>query len=227
MFDYILFDLDGTLMDSSRGIFKAYDRVVSQFKLDVPRSDYPLMIGPPLREGFTKVLKVRGRQLDAAIRVYREAYVNEGIFEADIYPGVVELIKALCGAGKKTFVATSKPEALARRVLEHKGIATLFDFTGGAESGAEIETAPGEPPREIRSEKRDVIEYVLRANGVTDKGKCVLIGDRFYDVRGAHAAGIRCIGVLWGFGKRAELEEYGADWIFASPEGVRDFLLKG
>lgn len=216
MFKRILFDFDGTLMDTSRGVFNSFDRVVEHYKLNIPRSVYPLMIGPPLKESFTKILKLPESEIVPAMAVYRDYYARAGMFEADVYDGVVPLIKALRDAGLRTFVATSKPEVYANEILKRKGMLELFDFVGGADL-----------EEKIRVEKCDIIQYVLETDGNTNKDDCLLIGDRLYDVEGAHAAGIRAAGILWGFGTREEFERCGADYILETPEDVKAFLLDG
>lgn len=215
MFKRILFDFDGTLMDTSRGVFNSFDRVVEHYKLDIPRSVYPLMIGPPLKESFTKILKLPESEVAPAMAVYRDYYARAGMFEADVYDGVVPLIKALRTSGRRTFVATSKPEVYAKEILRRFGMLDLFDFVGGADL-----------EEKTRVEKCDIIRYVLEADGNTNKDDCLLIGDRLYDAEGAHAAGIRAAGILWGFGTREEFERCGADYILETPEDVRAFLLE-
>lgn len=216
MFDYILFDFDGTLMDTSKGVFNSFDKVVAHYGLKVDRAVYSTMIGPPLKESFSKTLKLPETEIQNAMQVYRNYYAEKGMFEAELYSGVVELIKNLRAAGKKIFVATSKPEVYASQILERKGILELFDFVGGSDL-----------EEKSRVEKCDVVKYVLKSNGISDeKEKCILIGDRHYDVDGAHSAGIKCAGILWGFGTKEEFEECGADFIFESPKNVEAFLIQ-
>ncbi len=214
MFDYILFDFDGTLMDTSKGVFNSFDKVVAHYGLNIDRAIYSTMIGPPLKESFSKTLGLPEAEIQNAMQIYRSYYAQDGMFEAEIYSGVVELIENLRAAGKKIFVATSKPEIYARQILERKEILGLFDFVGGSDL-----------EEKSRVEKCDVVKYVLQSNGISaQKEKCLLIGDRHYDVDGAHSAGIKCAGILWGFGTRKEFEECGADFIFESPEDAESFL---
>lgn len=214
MYDYILFDFDGTLMDTSRGVFASFDKVVEHYKLDIDRRIYNTMIGPPLLESFSKTLHLPDSEIRNAIAVYREYYVAEGMYQADVYPGVVDLIKKLKADGKMICTATSKPEIYARAILERKGMLDLFDFAGGADTD-----------EKSRVTKLDVVNYVLKTQNLEDKkDRCILIGDRHYDINGAHAAGIKCAGILWGFGDRKEFEENGADYILETPEEVYSWL---
>ena len=114
------------------------------------------------------------------------------------------------------FKTENKFESL-KKIIEKKGLAALFDFIGGSDIN-----------EKGRVTKEDVIKYVLEMQNLSGKeDECVLIGDRKFDVTGAHATGLKCAGILWGFGNRQELEEYGADWIFETPAEVEKFLLSG
>lgn len=101
MFDHIFFDFDGTIMDTSPGIYDSFDRVIAHYKLDYPRSEYDRMIGPPLRESFGNILNLPESEIRNAIKVYRDYYSTEGMYNARLYDGVVELIENLRKSGKK------------------------------------------------------------------------------------------------------------------------------
>ena len=216
MFDHIFFDFDGTIMDTSPGIYDSFDRVIAHYKLDYPRSEYARMIRPPLRESFGNILNLPESEIRNAIKVYRDYYSTEGMYNARLYDGVVELIENLRKSGKKIYTATSKPELFTRRILEKYELDHLFDFIGGSDL-----------EERGRVEKKDVVEYVVNTRKLSDnKEKCILIGDRKYDVVGAHEAGIKCAGILWGFGSREEFESCGADFILETPSDVETFLLQ-
>lgn len=215
-FDTILFDFDGTVFDTSPGVFNSFDYLLSHYKIDFPREKYSLMIGPPLTESFTNILHFPAEKADEAMAVYREYYGTKGLFECEVYPGIVDLVNILHEKGKKVFIATSKPEVYANSILERKGLKNLFDFVGGSDL-AEKE----------RVEKIDIINYVLESNGLTkegDKEKVLMVGDRKYDVKGAHAAGIKCCGILWGFGNRDEFNECRADFICETPSDILNLV---
>lgn len=215
MFKNILFDFDGTIMDTSPGIYDSFDRVVEHYKLDYPRSEYHRMIGPPIRDSFRDFLDFQEAEVEDAIKVYRDYYAVEGMYNGDIYTGIVPLITNLRKSGKKIFTATSKPEYYTKKIIERKGLLELFDFIGGSDIS-----------EKGRTSKQDVVEYVLETQNLSEKKEdCILIGDRKFDVIGAHAVGIKCAGILWGFGSREEFEKAEADWIFETPEDVEKFLL--
>ena len=214
-YQYVLFDFDGTIFDTSEGIYKAFDKVAEYYNLDVPdKSVYDTMIGPPLRESFSRVFKFSEEKLSEAMEVYRKYYSASGMFEVRAYDGIVPLIKSLREAGKIVCVATSKPEVFAKQILERQNMLDLFDFV----AGSDINEAK-------RVNKVDIIRHVLKSLDIEDKkDECVLIGDTRFDVAGAKAAGIDCIGILYGFGTRQELESYGANYIEETLQDVHNLL---
>ena len=124
------------------------------------------------------------------------------------------MLERLKNGGKRLMVATSKPEVYAVRILERFGIAPYFEIVGGAELDGS------------RDYKHEVIEYVLAKANITDRSRVLMIGDRRQDVLGAHKTGLKCMGILWGFGSIEELDEAGADYIAETPQQVTDLLLR-
>lgn len=213
-FEYFLFDFDGTIFDTSEGVFNSLEKVCVHYGLKNTRDDFSRMIGPPLSESFTTVFRLPESEIRDAINVYRDYYSKEGMFQCSLYPGVMEMIQSLKTKGKKVFIATSKPEIYTKQILEKKGLISFFDFVGGADF-----------EEKLRNEKVDVINYVLSENGLSgQKEKCLMVGDRNYDIRGAHKAGLKAAGILWGFGNRKEFEEAGADFIFENPKEIIKLL---
>ncbi len=214
-FTNILFDFDGTICDTSPGIFASMERVCTRYGLPFGHDTFVKMIGPSLEEGFAKFFRLPPSEIQNAVNIYRQYYSAEGMFICEPYPGIKELVTALRASGKRVFVATSKPEVYTKKIMEHKGLLNLFDFVGGSD----IE-------EKIRFNKADVINYVLSENSLSDKrDSALMIGDRFYDINGAHSAGLASMGVLWGFGDRTELEQSGADYICETVADVRKLLL--
>lgn len=206
----IFFDLDGTLTDSGEGIMNSGEYAFLQMGLPVPaRSALRKMVGPPLSVSFP-MLGVPQTLVDEAIRLYRLRY-NEGggKFENRVYDGIEACLMRLKDAGCKLFVATSKPEQLAREILEGFGLAPYFEYIAGASWDKSRET------------KDDVLRYLISVIGEPDGA--VMIGDTQYDVTGAHLRGLPCIGVTWGYGTRDELAA--ADAVVDSPEALLARLL--
>ena len=204
MYQYILFDLDGTLTDSGEGIINCATLALRHFGLPIPSyADMRTFVGPPLRDSFIR-FGVPADQADEAIRVYRSRYIPTGMFENTPYPGIRELLEKLRAEGYTLYVATSKPEEMSVTILEKFDLAKYFCRI----CGASIDSS--------RSTKDAVIAYLLESSGA--KEDMVMVGDTKYDILGAKAHGIPAIGVGWGYGKVEEMEEAGAAGIADSME---------
>jgi len=192
----ILFDLDGTLTDSGEGIMNCAILALEHFGLPIPsREEMRVFVGPPLHESFIKH-GVPADKAEEAIRVYRSRYIPIGAYENTPYPGIRELLEALKAEGHKLYVATSKPEAMSIKILEHFDLARYFDMI----CGATMDTS--------RSTKEAVIAYLLEQNGRSDN--MVMVGDTKFDILGAKEHGIPAIGVSWGYGKVEDMVAAGA-----------------
>lgn len=189
-FDTVLFDLDGTLVDSSEGITKsvAYALKKRGYGEYAPET-LKHFIGPPLREQFMTFCGVDITEGTALVEAYREYYGVTGIFECSLYDGIPELLDALTASGKALFVATSKPENFARMVIEHFALTEKFVYIGGARMD------------NTRTDKCEVIKYTLE-NVPKDMQlqKPVMVGDSPHDILGARKAGLLGIAVSYGFG---------------------------
>lgn len=192
----ILFDLDGTLTDSGEGIINCAIMTLEHYGLPVPsREEMRVFVGPPLTESFVK-FGVPEDKADEAIAIYRSRYIPIGAYENVPYPGICELLDTLQKDGYRLYVATSKPEAMSIKILEHFDMAKYFTRICGAATDRS------------RNTKEAVISYLLEETG--EAGNMVMVGDTIYDVIGAKALGIPCIGVSWGYGKTADMEAVGA-----------------
>ena len=208
----ILFDLDGTLTDSMEGVIRSAQYMQEKMGMRVWEfEELRFMVGPPLIESFTKEFGMELKKAEEGIEVFRERYSTIGLFENKVFPGIVEMLEVLKAKGKRMAVAASKKEDLAIQILEHFGIAKYMEVIGGdmREAG--------------RDNKAKVIDYVLETMEA-EKGDVIMVGDRKFDIEGAHAIGIPCIAVEWGYGDRAEFEAYGADYIVATTEDVADMF---
>ncbi len=211
----ILFDFDGTVMDTSEGIFNSFDYVMDFYGISNPGHEfYKRLIGPPLADSFTNFFGFSPEKAQEAVKKYREFYRPKGLYQVKVYEGVENLLRSLKADGKKLFVATSKPQIFAEDLLKKYKLHDLFDFVGGSEAN------------ENRGKKSEVIEYVLTENGITDRTSCIMVGDRMYDVKGATECNMDCLGIEWGFGSREELLDAGAVAVVPAPEDVLSFLEK-
>ena len=202
MFDYLFFDLDGTLTDPAQGITNSFIHALKYFGIEIP--SYEILctfIGPPLPETFKSQFGFDEQKVAEGVKIYREYFATKGLLENSVYPGIPELLAGLKAAGKKLVVATSKPEEYSIRIIEHFGLTQYF------------ENVCGSLMDESRSKKDEVIAYAIERNHISEKSKILMIGDRKHDILGAKKIGLKSCGVLFGYGSREELEEAGADFI--------------
>ncbi|MBO5048274.1 MAG: HAD-IA family hydrolase [Clostridia bacterium] len=209
MYDIILFDLDGTLIDSGLGITNSAMYALSKYDIHIEnRESLRSFIGPPLIDSFMNTYGFSEEKAREAIEVYREYYGAKGVFEITVYDGLEALLAKLKNAGKTIILATSKYEFYALQILENIGFAKYFDFAVGSNQDGS------------RGTKAEIISYILESQNITDKSKVVMIGDRKHDIIGAKTLGIDSIGVLYGFGDREELETHGATHIAKNAEEI-------
>lgn len=213
-YDTILFDLDGTLTDSSPGILNAVVYALQKMNRPVPnREDLFVFIGPPLSDTFTKCCGMTRDVAEEAIANYREYFGTRGLFENAVYEGAEALLARLQAAGKTLILATSKPEEFTLRILDHFGLSPYFSYVAGATMD------------DTRSKKSDVIAYALKSCPPADLSRTVMVGDRHHDIDGARGNGLDSIGVLYGYGDREELEAAGATYIAATIAELETLLL--
>lgn len=200
----VLFDLDGTLTDPAEGITRSVQYALEQRGRPVPDRETLLsFIGPPLLDSFREFCGMEPAEAEAAVRCYRAYFSRKGIWENRVYPGIPEMLCFLKEQGRTLILATSKPAVFAGKILERFELAPYFSLL----SGSELDGA--------RSRKDEVVAWALEQAGLSPE-EAVMVGDREFDVRGAAACGVPCIGVLYGYGGRKELEQAGAAALAAS-----------
>ena len=210
MFENILFDLDGTLTDPGEGITNSVKYALNKRGITVSdKTKLYSFIGPPLKDSFEQYYGLSPDEALDAVDDFREYFRPQGIFENYLYDGIREMLESLKGKGKRLIIATSKPEEFAKQILERFDLLRYFDFVAGATMDSN------------RICKADVIRYALESCDICNLDTCIMIGDREHDVIGSAENGIKCIGVLWGYGNRDELLSAGCDYI---AERVDDIL---
>ena len=209
-FEAVLFDFDGTLADTGKGIGKCVDYAAAYFGLPALKDDERKgFVGPPLYESFKKYFHLEtDEEIMTAIDKYRECYNKGAMYDLEIYPGIRELLRELKCKGFKICVASSKPAPFVNSILEKLGLTGAFDIISCPSSD------------KIKKTKYELITEAVNALGVS-KDKTVMVGDRHFDIDGAKAAGVKSIGVLYGYGTRDELMQAGADSIAESVSAVR------
>ena len=190
---YLLFDLDGTLTDPGLGITNSVMYALEKFKIHpMNREELYPYIGPPLTYSFQEYHGLSPEQAEQAVTFYRERFSVKGLFENEVYAGIPELLAQLQQSGITLIIATSKPEEFTHQILEHFDLACYFTFVGG------------NTLQESRPTKGAVIEYILEKYPSISSENAIMIGDRYFDVEGAHSSNLPAIGVLYGYGDRAQ-----------------------
>ena len=216
MYQYLLFDLDGTLTDPKEGITKSVQHALRHFGIEVEDPDtLTPYIGPPLIPSFMEFHGLSREQAEEALMVYRERFSTVGLFENEVLEGVPEMLRSLKEKRRLVAVASSKPEEYVRRILDHFDLLQFFDEVVGASMD------------EKRSAKKDIIEEALLRMGKASGDKSILmIGDRKHDVEGARLCNLDSLGVYTGFAPEGELEEAGATYVFHTIGEMAAFLLQ-
>lgn len=213
-YDVILFDMDGTLTDSSPGIINSIVYALKKYNIRVENTDgLRRFLGPPLHESFRDFYGFDEEKSMQAVMFYREYFSTKGLLENAVYDGIPELLKVLKDNGKRLIVATSKPQEFTDRIMDNFDLRKYFEFVAGSNMDG------------TRSKKAEVIEYALHSCKVMDKSKAVMIGDRKHDVLGAKAVGVDSIGVEYGYGDYDELSVAGATYIVKTVAGLREMLI--
>jgi phosphoglycolate phosphatase len=209
----VLFDLDGTLTLPEEGITRGAQLALAAVGIEVAdRSTLASLIGPPFRDWAAGTWGLGGPELALVTSTYRSYMTEEGIYQNELFPGIVDVLAGCTAAGMTLAVATSKPDFLAERIIDHFALTPWFAVIGGS-------SADGS-----RRSKGDVIAHTLERLGGVAGPETLMVGDREHDVHGAREVGLGCIGVLWGYGSRDELESAGAVSVVPGPTELSDEL---
>ena len=205
-FDAVLFDFDGTVADTGEGVFLCVRYAIDAHGLEQPSDgDIRKFIGPPMIVSYhTLYPQLSDDEVQSLMQSYREKYAEVGLYKYKLYDGITELLKKLNENGIKTAVASSKPQEALENIIKVSGIDKYFDCIVGADRNY------------TDSDKATIVEEAIKRTGVTDKSRVLMVGDRKYDIVGAHKAGIACAAVLFGYGSQEEFDEYRADYVVNS-----------
>ncbi len=226
MFRFVLFDLDGTLTDPKEGICKCVQYALKAQNIDEPDLDkLEPFIGPPLKNSFMEFYGMDEKAAEAAVKKYRERFSTIGLYENELYPGMEELLQSLKSHGIKLAIASSKPKEFVDRILKHFQIEDYFDVVCGSEkNGKKVEKV--DVMREAISKLFHVREETVaeKNSKIIPFDEILMVGDRKFDVEGAKAFGIRCVGVSYGYAAEGELEDAGADFVTDELEAVHQYI---
>ena len=211
MIKYILFDLDGTLTNPKEGITKCVQYALKYFGIERECDELISFIGPPLKEQFMQYASLTAEEAVKAVEIYRERFAPIGIFENEIYDGILSMLESLKNQGKTLAIATSKPTVFAEKISHKYGIEPYLALLEGSELDGR------------NTDKALVIKNAMEKLGAT-KENTIMVGDREHDVIGARKNGIDCIGVSYGYAKDGEIEESGALKIAHTPNELLKIL---
>ena len=213
MYKYVLFDLDGTLTDSKEGILNSVAYALEKMGISSEgRLDPHVIVGPPLLDTFEGYYGFEPEKARQAYAFFQERYSTIGKFENRAFEGIVPLLKKLREKGIRSFVATSKPQVHAEAICEKFGLAPYLEAIAGPAVGG-------------TDTKADVMKRILKGIGSFEKGEAVMVGDRKFDIIGAHELGLPVIYAVYGYGNPAERKEYGPDYIAETVEDLGALLL--
>lgn len=209
----LLFDLDGTLIDSYPGIYACFKYALTKMGGEIPPDDFlKKCLGPPLDYSFKNFFKMNDEDTAIGVKLYRERYRVKGVYEYEPMAGAVECLEKLKKDGFNILLATSKPEPFARTILEGMGAAKYFSVICGSDFDVTLKN------------KTDVINEAIRRGNIL-RGESCMIGDRSYDMVGAKNCSLYAVGIRIGYAEEGELENSGADLIVNDFDDLEEKLV--
>lgn len=211
---YILFDLDGTLTDPKEGITKSFQYALEKMGIIEENLEaLEKVIGPPLKDSFIEFYGMQEEKALEAVAKYRERFETIGLYENEIFDGIKEMLERLQKEGFLMAIASSKPTVFVERICEHFEIKQYFHHIIGSFLDGR------------RVQKEEVVEEAIRQFSEKDLQKIIMVGDRKFDISGAHEMGLKAIGVTFGYGGREELKAVNADYIVDTVEELERLLM--
>jgi phosphoglycolate phosphatase len=212
-FTHLIFDLDGTLINSKIGLHNSLNYMLEQMNIDLDSVGIiDQLIGPPIQDGLKKALGFDDKQVELGVKLFREYYSQQGLYEGELYPGVLELLEELFQQGKQLYVATSKRDEFAHEVLRSFELDRyLIDVQGAGDGG--------------RHTKAELITTLMDRNQILSSGQVVMIGDTKFDLIGGQANEISTIAVGYGFGNSEELQDLNPTYFVEEVEDLYELLV--
>jgi len=213
MYNYICFDLDGTLTMSEFGVTRAVEYALNKMGIEEPDKKKLLrFIGPPLYVSFPEFYGLNEEETETAIEHFRYIYDNEGYKESPLYDGIEDVLSALKEKGRHILIVTSKPLPMAEKVSENTGLDKY------------VETIIGPDGETKDASKANLLRKAIAYADTDDLSNFIMIGDRCFDIDGANEVGIDSIGAIYGYGTREELVKAGATYLAETPKDILSFL---
>lgn len=216
-YKYVLFDLDGTISESAGGIRKSLEHAITALGKPLPNlDDYTLYIGPPLIDTFRNVCHFSEEDSQKGVELYRSFYDEKGKHINNLYDGIKDVLLKLKENGAKIAVCSSKYEKFAEEIVKNLGVSDCFDAVCGS-------TLDGS-----RKDKKDLIPYAVKSLGGdfnSEKENTVMLGDTYFDARGARQCGVDFIGVEYGYGSIQAMKDEGAEVFAKTPADLLPLLI--
>lgn len=210
----LLFDLDGTLTDPKEGIMNSIHYALKRKGIvEKHPEELSTFIGPPLHLSFQNRYALETAEAFEMLRIFREYFAEKGIFENTIYPGIPELLKSLKKQNKIISLATAKPTHFAKQVIEHFRISQFVDHI----SGANLDGS--------RTDKKEIVAYAKELTGNSSNENYLMIGDREYDIMGAHFNNIKACWVSYGYGIESIVEKEKPEYVCNTVSELSDLLI--
>lgn len=209
---YALFDFDGTVADTKRGILHAADYALRHYGIEADEKSLMRFVGPTLWYSFETFFGFSPSDADEAVRLYREYYSERGIYEAELYEGTKETLSRLRDSGVICAIGSSKNEIFVHRALEHFGVADMFDAVIGS------------TPEGVHSSKYELIGLLAERLGIEDMSRCVYTGDSRSDYDGARERGMDFIAAVYDRDP-SEFELCDVRWYARSMAQLGDIIL--
>ncbi len=212
-FTHIIFDLDGTLTDNTRGIKNSLKYALSKMHIDGYTDDIlQKFIGPPLQWGFKNLFQLNERNTELAVGYFREYYGENGWAENEPYDGIIEMMAELDSLGKKMYIATAKLEKFALKIIGHFEMDKYIIQLKGADYSGN------------KAKKKDIIASVLETQQLVPSEEIVMIGDTAFDIEGGNDNGLATIAVAYGFGKEDDLRNANPGYFVEDVEELYEVL---
>ena len=213
-FKYLIFDLDGTILDSHEGLCRSFQSALKAYGIEESIGNIKNHLGPLLSETIVKVYGLSKEDGIEAMKLHRKRLMEKGIYECSVYEGIPEMLKTLKDYNLKLAIATNKPEEASVSQLKYFDLIKYFDVVVGNNWD------------ENRGTKGEFIKMAMMEMKVNDISRVCMVGDRYNDIEGGKENGLSTIGLTYGYGSRAELEKYKPDYIVSSPMEICDIVLK-
>lgn len=213
-YDHIMFDLDGTLMDTSKGVLKSVQHTIDMLGLPTISQDLlKKFIGPPIEKSFEEYMGLSSGRAAEAAAIFRKVYPEMYLYEAEFYKNMEKLIADLKNAGAVISVATYKRESYTCKLLKHFNIYDTFDHVIGSDDAGKMT-------------KTDIINKCISLSNV-DRSKAVMIGDTKHDAASAQEAAVDFIAVTYGFGFKndSDVNEYENIFVCDDVDSLNSFLM--